>query len=149
MAASGFRSVVESLLAEGLRVRFRAAGRSMMPTVRDGECLIVAPVRAAEVSRGDVVLGATWRRLVAHRVVGLTLDARGGRVLTLRGDGSDEADAPVDASRVLGQVVAVERDGRALSVAPTIGGRLRLARRMLAPLVAAAWARLARRPISV
>lgn len=139
--------MVESLLAEGLRVRFRASGRSMLPAVRDGECLIVAPVRAGKVSRGDVVLGATWRRLVAHRVVGVGVDARGGRVFTLRGDASLEADGQVGSAAILGHVVAVERAGRWRGVSLPLGGRWLGARRRVGRIVTAARAWLA--PASV
>ncbi len=82
-----FTAVVDSLLAEGLSVRFRAGGRSMLPTVRDGDCVTVAPVDARAVAVGDVLLCRTPRGPVAHRVASIGAQQLGARPLqfTLRG----------------------------------------------------------------
>jgi hypothetical protein len=121
-----FCAVVQSLLDEGLSVRFRASGRSMLPAVRDGECLIVAPARAGEVAVGDVVLCDTWRGPVAHRISSVERLADGERRFTLRGDASLEGDGPVVARQIRGKIASVERDGLRLSLALR-GGQLGLA----------------------
>ncbi|MDB4980214.1 MAG: hypothetical protein JWM82_966 [Myxococcales bacterium] len=118
-----FSAVVQSLLDEGMSVRFRASGRSMLPALRDGECLIVAPARAADVDIGDVLLCDTRRGPVAHRVSSIERLADGERRFTLRGDASLESDAPIAARQMTGKIVSVERDGRAVSLAIR-GGRL-------------------------
>jgi hypothetical protein len=133
MAGSAqFSDVVESLLSRGVHVRFRAAGKSMLPTVRDGEHLIVAPVSAREIARGDVVLCETWRGPVAHRVEAVETNAAGARLFLLRGDASLSRDRAVPASALLGRVVGVERAGHTLSVAFPGGdlGRLWAAAKM-------------------
>ncbi len=118
-----FSAVVQSLLDEGLSVRFRASGRSMLPALRDGECLIVAPARAVDVDIGDVLLCDTRRGPIAHRVSSIERLADGERRFMLRGDASLEGDAPVASRQVSGKIVSVERDGRAVSLAIR-GGRL-------------------------
>jgi hypothetical protein len=142
MAGSGhFSDVVESLLSRGVRVRFRAAGRSMLPAVRDGEHLIVAPASAREIARGDVVLCETWRGPVAHRVQAVETNAAGARIFLLRGDASLAPDRPVAASALLGRVVGVERAGLTLSPALPGGDLGRLwaaAQRRLRPTLDAA-----------
>ena len=121
-----FASVVEGLLAEGVSVRFRAGGRSMTPTIDDGEVLIVAPAAAREVGVADVVFCQTGARAVAHRVLAISRDAAGASQLTLCGDASLESDRPVTAEQVRGRVIAVERAGQRVEVAVTAGllGRL-------------------------
>jgi hypothetical protein len=145
-----FSIVTESLLARGLSVRFRAGGLSMAPSVRDGECVIVAPVDARDVAIGDVVLCETWRGPLAHRVLGFERDAFGTRRFVLRGDASLENDPPVAASQLRGHVVSVERDGRSRSLAipgGVFGRRLFAAALRARPkLVAAARAVLSGRP---
>jgi hypothetical protein len=141
-----FTAVVDGLLADGYQVRFRAAGRSMLPTVRDGECLVVAPASARDVARGDVVLCATWRGPVAHRVVSVGVDVGGAPVFTLRGDASLELDRPVAAAQVRGRVVGVERNGRLRGAALPLGGVLLSARRWMRPALVAARAWLAPAP---
>ncbi|HEX4403812.1 MAG TPA: S24/S26 family peptidase [Polyangia bacterium] len=104
----------------------------MLPTVRDGEHLIVAPASAREIVRGDVVLCETWRGPVAHRVEAVETNAEGASRFLLRGDASLTLDRPVPASALLGRVVGVERHGRTLSVAFSGGdlGRLWMSARM-------------------
>lgn len=139
--SADFSTVVDGLLAEGLRVRFRAHGRSMLPTVRDGECVTVAPVHAARVALGDILLCATWRGPIAHRVTAIGRAADGVRRFALRGDASREADAPVTEPQVLGRLESVEREGRVLSLAiegGLVGYALFTARLRLRPALAAA-----------
>ncbi len=118
-----FSTVVDSLLGDGLGVRFRARGNSMHPTVRDGECLIVAPVAATRVAIGDVLLCRTRGRPIAHRVLSIELATDGSQRFNLRGDAVVDYDQPVSADQVQGKVVAVEREGKLVSL-EVAGGRL-------------------------
>jgi hypothetical protein len=111
-----FASVVEGLLAEGISVRFRAGGRSMTPTIDDGEVLIVAPATAHEVDVADVVFCQTRSRSLAHRVLSINGGAASEPQLTLCGDAALEIDGPVTADQVRGRVVAVERAGQRVDV---------------------------------
>ena len=97
-------------------MRFRAGGRSMTPTIDDGEVLIVAPVAAHEVDVADVVFCQTPSRSVAHRVLSVSGGAAGAPRLTLCGDASLEIDRPVTAEQVRGRVIAVERAGQRVDV---------------------------------
>lgn len=113
-------------MAEGISVRFRAGGRSMTPTIEDGEVLIVAPVAAPDVEVADVVLCQTRSRAVAHRVLSIGGDAARAPRLTLCGDAALEIDSPVTAEQVRGRVIAVERAGRRVDLGAPAGflGRL-------------------------
>lgn len=107
-----FLEACAQLLAEGCAVRFRAEGTSMLPTIADGELLLVAPAAAAAVRRGDILLCRCPAGAVAHRVTEISRDPGGGLQFRLRGDGKLGCDAPVAAAAVLGRVVAVSRNGR-------------------------------------
>jgi len=107
-------------------VRFRAGGRSMLPTVRDGDCVTVAPVDPRAVAVGDVLFCRTRRGPIAHRVARISGAQPGdGRpqAFMLRGDAALENDRPVAAPDVIGRVVSVDRDGRAHDLAFP-GGRV-------------------------
>ena len=101
----------------------------MLPTVRDGDCVTVAPVDPRAVAVGDVLFCRTWRGPVAHRVARIggaqPDDARrqSPRQFTLRGDAALDNDRPVAAPDVIGRVVSVDRDGRAHDLAFP-GGRV-------------------------
>jgi hypothetical protein len=100
------------LLSKGYSIRFRPAGHSMHPTIRDGEAVVVEPVEPLVVRRGDILLYRAGARIIAHRVVRIESGEGAVYVWTLRGDAVKGCDAPVSAEQILGRVVAVERGGR-------------------------------------
>ncbi|MFV2074055.1 MAG: S24/S26 family peptidase, partial [Thermoanaerobaculales bacterium] len=105
-----FQPVLGALLDDGLTVRFEAGGRSMLPTIRDGDTLVVEPVNPAAISRGDVIVVGGPFSVRAHRVVGE--GDRSSGALILRGDALQVRDAPASPERILGRVTGVERHGR-------------------------------------
>jgi hypothetical protein len=118
-----FSAAVDSLLEAGLSVRFRAGGRSMMPTVLDGEYLIVSPVDPTQVGRGDIILCQTRRGPIAHRVCEIRTDADNSKRYVLYGDASLDSDLPAAARQLRGRVIAVERGGKQMSLR-LVGGVL-------------------------
>ena len=108
--------MTECLLACGCLVRFRANGRSMHPTIRDGEALTLAPARPNELRTGDIVLSRQAGRLVAHRIVRLTKRRGVPAIVLLRGDSAASCDLPIAPSAVLAKVISVERDGRPIDL---------------------------------
>jgi len=88
----------------------------MNPTIRDGETVVVEPVRALEVLRGDIILYRQASRVVAHRVISLKGSDETHRVFILRGDALIGCDEPVRAEQILGRIVAVEREGRCVNL---------------------------------
>ncbi|TMA60958.1 MAG: hypothetical protein E6J80_01350 [Deltaproteobacteria bacterium] len=146
-----FPDLAAALLRRGNRVRFRAAGASMQPTIEDGELITVAPVAPESVKRGDILLYQNERGVVAHRVVGRVKGtvpspvagcrATGPRqvdcpLFLLRGDASVSCDAPVQLEQVIGRVVAVQRGGRNVALDSRLANLLRLARPKIAKLKA-------------
>lgn len=107
--ARSFTVLCVELLREGRSVRFRAGGPSMAPAIRDGDVVTCAPVRVAEIRRGDVLLYASERGLTAHRVVRFSLGSR--ESLLTRGDAPGSPSEKVRIRQVLGRVVTVEREG--------------------------------------
>jgi signal peptidase I len=130
---AAFVDVVCDLLRRGHSVRFRASGGSMHPTIREGEAITVARVQPAEIQRGDVILYRVGRGVIAHRVTRAARNPGGALVFTPRGDASQGRDRPVEELAILGRVVSVERNGRALD--PTA---------LRARALAVAWAAAAR-----
>ena len=118
-----FAAVVESLLRDGVSVRFRAGGRSMSPAIEDGETIVVAPVGDGRVTIGDVVYGDGPRGPIAHRVIAIDRAADGEPRFILSGDAAVEHDRPLPARAIRGKVLGVERNGELVSLA-VAGGQL-------------------------
>ena len=64
-----FVEVSSALLERGHSVRFRAPGRSMLPTIKEGEAITVEPVEPSAVRTGDIILYRNGNSVIAHRVV--------------------------------------------------------------------------------
>jgi len=109
------------LLSQGATVRFRPSGRSMYPSIREGELITVEPVKPRDVKLADIVLYRSERGLIAHRVVGSSPTQSSvlspHHSLLLKGDASLCCDQPVAAQQILGRVVRVQRNGRSLALA--------------------------------
>ena len=136
-------------LSRGTTVRFRPSGRSMYPSIREGELVTVEPIVASDVILGDIVLYRSERGLIAHRVIqvnrsqaqlnayraaGFSLRAsssQDARAFRLRGDASLSCDQPVEAHQILGRVIRVERNGNNVALA-TRGAKMWYTARRLA-----------------
>ena len=116
-APSRFNDVTADLLGRGIQVRFRAGGRSMAPTILDGEMIQVRPVPTSGIGRGDILFYRCARGLIAHRVIRIDRRTGASGTFIVRGDSSTTPDAPVEEAQILGQVMAVERDGRRIDLA--------------------------------
>jgi hypothetical protein len=111
-----FLDVSSELLSRGYKVRFRAHGRSMQPTIREGEAIMVEPVEPAHLSRGDIILYRVDRGILAHRIVGLKRGQGENTILRVRGDAWGSSAETVEATCVAGKVVSVERNGLGLEL---------------------------------
>ena len=125
-----FLEISLTLLQQGCRVRFRPGGQSMHPTIKNGEAVLVEPIKPEQVNVGDIILYLFHRGVIAHRVLRIERRAENQFLIT-RGDASRTNDAPVPAVDVLGRVVAVERGGRSIALTGR-PARLRRALRLLA-----------------
>ena len=66
-----FIDVSTELLRQGQSVRFRAPGRSMHPTIKEGETIRVEPIAPFDIKRGDILLYIVGRKVIAHRVASI------------------------------------------------------------------------------
>ena len=100
-----FLDVSDWLLTAGCRVRFRATGQSMYPTIRDGELIDVERVEFTSIQPGDVLLYRHERRPIAHRVVQIYREGGAISGFLLCGDAKTACDAPIEPHQVLGRVL--------------------------------------------
>ena len=106
-----FREMCSLLLDKGFGVRFEVQGRSMSPNLEEGDGVLVTPVEASELRRGDIVLAENADGLRVHRVhssAALTEE------LVLRSDTGLDFDPPT--RQVFGKVLARARDSKELSL---------------------------------
>src|SRR5258708_14772220 len=97
-----FGSLAGELASCGKYFRFSAAGRSMPPTILDGDILHVEPI-ASPPGIGDIVLFCKGGEFKAHRIVG-----KAGNYFVSRGDAGMETDGAMRIEEIVGRVVARE-----------------------------------------
>src|SRR5271166_3481563 len=102
-------------LRRSQNLRLRATGRSMVPTIWPGDTLVIEPLRGNGVMPGEIVLFSRNGRFVAHRVIAES-SASGKQQIRTQGDAVSVPDAPVACTDLIGKVLCVVRDGKAIEV---------------------------------
>ena len=102
-----------SLLRSGGRVRIKALGASMLPTLWPGDLLTIENHARRELSAGDIVLVLRGEHILVHRLI-RSMGQGGPRWIT-RGDAMPQNDPPVADPDVLGRVSCIYRKNRAIA----------------------------------
>ncbi len=101
---AAFGALVALSLIAGVRL-YVVNGNSMFPDIKNGDCVLVAPLLSPEC--GDVVVYERSGELVVHRVVKVL----NGSVVT-KGDNLSEVDGKTDMDKIRGVVVMIVPGGR-------------------------------------
>ncbi len=120
LSLADLAALAAEVLAQGGHFTFIARGSSMIPFIRTGDTLIVAPVDKTALQPGNVALyQPDDERLIAHRVVRREDD--GGRIsYKLRGDASAGPAEHVSSERIVGRVIRVVRGDKTIDLDRTI-----------------------------
>jgi signal peptidase I len=118
--SSEFHLLTSELIAGGYGLRFQAVGRSMLPTIQDGEIVHVKPVASDMLRIGDIVLLRTGEQFKAHRII-----SKRDQCFITRGDAGVDTDGEIRADQILGRVTAKETT-RSLRLVQLDGMRSRL-----------------------
>jgi len=108
---------VKDLLRQGHSVELSAYGHSMIPFLRPGQKVQLAPTEFSQIVRGDLVAFHKEDYLVIHRVHAVNSENGTIEVIT-KGDSNLNPDAPVDAQNYLAKVIAVQRRSSWYKVSP-------------------------------
>lgn len=115
MLVMGKMDAVAARVAGGATVRFRPTGSSMVPLIHSRDVVDVAPVDAAKVEVGDIVLAKVAGTVYLHLVS--AVDAARGRVQISNNRG--RVNGWTSRDRVYGICVAVDDTPR-----PRVEGKL-------------------------
>lgn len=106
----GALELICTLLQQGVTVRLRVSGSSMLPFIREGDLLEVAPLREKNIRKGDILFFCDrYGNPLVHR---LHRRRYYSKVLYLqtKGDGCAGYDSPVPVHRVFGRVQRIITD---------------------------------------
>ncbi len=102
-------ALMRDILAKGATFRFRATGWSMIPFIKDGDVITVAPLQDQVLSLGSIVayVQPSSGHLIVHRLIG-----RQGTSSIIQGDNTlTRQDDLVPQENILGYVTLIERAG--------------------------------------
>ena len=108
--------MIAARVAEGATVDFRPSGSSMVPLIRSGDPVTVAPVDPARLEVGDIVLARVAGTVYLHLVS--ALDPARGRVQISNNRG--RINGWTGRERVFGICVAVRGDQRPGAMAKAV-----------------------------
>jgi signal peptidase I len=139
-SAKIYPELIADLLMNGHKVKFRAPGYSMYPTILHEDVITVEPVDPAAVRVGDIALYRNDTSVIAHRIIKILkrseinshsapqgpqdrsaspIEAGPSTSETLlfilRGDARPACDDPVGAEQILGKIVSIETNGRKIN----------------------------------
>jgi signal peptidase I len=97
--SAAFSHLASALLCSGIQIRFRAQGRSMLPTINDGDILYAES--ATSFGFGDIVLFREGAEFKAHRIIG-----KRRQCFITRGDAGKQPDGEIRKDQIIGKVVA-------------------------------------------
>ena len=100
------------MLEKGNSIRFQAKGWSMRPFIRDGDFIVVNPVKSSSIRKGDIVFYSNAEnKIIVHRII--RKYKKNDRIIVLiKADATLSPPEKMDIQNVLGKVVAIERNGR-------------------------------------
>ena len=87
----------------------------MFPLIRNGDRVLITH-GSMGVQRGDVIVFRRAGQLIAHRVL---QSCEAGATFVTKGDNAFNLDPTLSAEEIVGQVRAIERDGRYMSLDTT------------------------------
>ena len=109
---------LEALRRTG-RLRLRAHGESMLPTLWPGDEVEVVSCSRENVQPGEIVLARREGRVFLHRLISCEESGR----FVLRGDSMAAADSAYESAALAGKLVGVMRRGRMAALRPRAWAR--------------------------
>ena len=101
---------IESLRQSG-KLRFRAQGTSMLPTIQTGSCVAIRKAAPDQMFTGDIIFTKTSAGLRLHRVVEIRYQSS-GPIFVTRCDNHEHTDRPADVADVLGKLDGIVSEPR-------------------------------------
>ncbi len=128
-----YPDVAESILSNNINMKVPVTGDSMSPLLRTGDSIYVEPVKAEDLSAGDILVYKTQGNMVAHRLIRI-LRSNGKFMFLTKGDTFSSADSLLKESDLIGRVYATGKYGMDLNFKKGIFSMVNRLSYLLSPL---------------
>ena len=105
--------LMRETLERGKKLRFRALGSSMFPTIRGGDIITLEPAELGSIRLGDLLFFQNKGQFFLHRLI-KKQQINGDPFFVTRGDNLPLPDLPFKPSQVRGKAVMLERGNRTI-----------------------------------
>ena len=116
-------ATVRQLLQEGLNkgqlVKFLVTSRSMAPFLKPGDHIFLEQVDPKGLQRGDLLVIDDNKELVIHRLIFINPNEQ----FCTKGDNLFFPDLPLNAERIMGKAVRIERDRKVIDLTSPLWSR--------------------------
>lgn len=103
--------LAKDAITNNLSLWLKVSGRSMSPTIKSGEKILIKLVELEQIKIGDIVVYKTNDKLISHRIIFI-----GHLRFTIKGD-SELVWRSCDYNSILGKIVSIEKhDGRIINL---------------------------------
>ena len=124
ITTSALNDLWEALVTKNGTCWAKVVSRSMYPTIKIGDQVLVEKVRPDEVRFGDIIVFRQNRRLVIHRVIGKS--EHGGQFHFLEKGDANLQSSLVSAEDIIGKVIIIRSQARTLNTTSGVGRLLQL-----------------------
>ena len=128
-----YPDVAESIIRNNINMKVPVTGDSMSPLLRTGDSIYVEPVKAEDLSAGDILVYKTQGNMVAHRLIRI-LRSNGKFMFLTKGDTFSSADSLLKESDLIGRVYATGKYGMDLNFKKGIFSMVNRLAYLLSPL---------------
>jgi len=109
LSAHALGELLQAFMDRGLPLRFRVKGYSMAPFIKDGDVIIVSPLKTTSLRTGHIVAYSDpeTKKVRVHRVIKIM-----GNHFMIKGDNASVMDGIISQKNILGYVSQLERKGK-------------------------------------
>ena len=108
-----YYKVIGLLLRKGEKVQMNLYGRCMRPIIKNGDNVIIQPVKPEKLKIGDIIVYQSDKRFKIHRFLKFK-NITGINYMITKGDRCFSTDPPVPFSMFLGKITCVKKNNKTI-----------------------------------
>ncbi|MHC9538390.1 MAG: hypothetical protein AB9903_02630 [Vulcanimicrobiota bacterium] len=106
-------------IAKGENIKVKVLDKGMMPVIMIGDSVEVQPIHAMNLRTNHIVFYRQGENFLVRRIVAVTFGKNAE--FTMKGDSLEKDEPIVQASQIIGKVIALERDGQRIDINKNFG----------------------------
>jgi len=106
-------------ISKGENIKVKVLDKGMMPAIMIGDLVEVQPIHAMNLRTSHIIFYRQGENFLVRRIAAVTFGQ--SAEFTVKGDSLEKDEPTVQASQIIGKVIALERDGQRIDVEKKFG----------------------------